>query len=363
MYSIIPAFSCPHPARFHTAYVTYVLPGTGIRNPLTITANIGNRLYSNSVLKNTGALDQSKRTMAILSNVVIVGASGNLGGPVLSTLLADSSLNVTILARPESSILSSPPAGAKIVTADFSDKAAVAAALKGVDALLLTVGAPAIQGQIPLIDAAVEAGVKRVIPAEFGSNLGNEKTAALPVFAGKVEVRKYLEKLAAEGKTSWTAIFNGAFLDWGIKVGFLGVNVKEKSAKLYDGGERYFSTSLLSDVAKAVVGVLKHPEETKNKMIYVYSARLKQKVLVAAYEKALGIKLEVTEVSTEALEKASYDKIAKGDLQGFTDQIVRALLGEGYGGDFGLYEDSNELFGIKQVSEAELEEIIKANAQ
>jgi hypothetical protein len=109
------------------------------------------------------------------------------------------------------------------------------------------------------------------------------------------------------------------------------------------------------------VGVLKHPEETKNRLVYVYSIRPTQKELIAAYEKELGAKLETIEVDTEALEKESYAKIAKGDFSGFIDQIIRALFGEGYGGDFGLYEDSNELFGIKQLDQAGLEEVIKAN--
>jgi uncharacterized protein YbjT (DUF2867 family) len=90
------------------------------------------------------------------------------------------------------------------------------AALQGADALLLTVGATAVSGQTDLIDAAVAAGVKRVIPSEFGSDLNNAKAAALPVFVPKIEVRKYLEKLAAEGKIEWTAVSNGAFLDWGL---------------------------------------------------------------------------------------------------------------------------------------------------
>jgi hypothetical protein len=55
-----------------------------------------------------------------------------------------------------------------------------------------------------------------VIPSEFGSDLNNSKSAALPVFAHKVEVRKYIEQLAAEGKIEWTAISTGAFLDWGL---------------------------------------------------------------------------------------------------------------------------------------------------
>jgi hypothetical protein len=110
-----------------------------------------------------------------------------------------------------------------------------------------------------------------------------------------------------------------------------------------------------------VIGVLKHPEETKNRLVYISSARVTQKELVAAYEKVLGITFAATEASTEALEKESYAQLAKGELSGFINQAIRALLGEGYGGDFAALEQDNELFGIKQLDVAGIEEVIKAN--
>lgn len=77
-------------------------------------------------------------------------------------------------------------------------------------------GAPGVAAQKQVIDAAVEAGVKRFIPSEFGSDLDNPKSAGLAVFAGKVVVRKQLEQLAAQGRITWSAITPGAFLDWGL---------------------------------------------------------------------------------------------------------------------------------------------------
>lgn len=138
---------------------------------------------------------------------------------MLAALLADPALSVTVLVRPESA---RQPACAgrnvKTVTVRFDDHAALVGALRDAeaDALVTTVGHAGISAQGQLIDAAVEAGVKRVLASEFGSDLDNPLTRQLAVFAPKVAIREKLEKLAGEGKITWTAIANGALLDWGL---------------------------------------------------------------------------------------------------------------------------------------------------
>jgi len=86
--------------------------------------------------------------------------------------------------------------------------------MKGADALVITISVTALNQQSIFINAAAEAGVKRIMPSEFGADLDNPKTAVLNGFAVKLEVRRLLERLAVEGKTAWTAVSNGAYLDW-----------------------------------------------------------------------------------------------------------------------------------------------------
>ncbi|KAF8543028.1 hypothetical protein BDD12DRAFT_822534 [Trichophaea hybrida] len=298
--------------------------------------------------------------MAILSNVIIIGATSSVGIPVIKALLSDPSFSVTILARPNSGIINNPPAGAKIAIASSDDHAALVSAMKGADALVISINVTAMSQQFNFINAAVEAGVKRIIPSEFGVDLDNPKTAALNGFAVKVEVRKQLKKLVDEGKITWTAVSNGAFLDWSLKEGLIGFNIKENKATLYDGGDRPFSATLLSDVAKAIVGILKHPEETKNRLVYVHSARLTQQQLVAIYDKIRGTKLETTVVDAEEVAKAGTEKFAKGDFSGFVDQFLVCYFGEGYGGD-NDGRDSNYLFGIDMLDQEAIEKVVKAS--
>ena len=142
-------------------------------------------------------------------------ATGNLGPAILKALLeASPSLETTILTRENSKTAESPPKDTKVLTADYNSVSSLAAAFAGQDAVISTIASAAIQEQQTLIDAAVQAGVKRFIPSEFGSNVTNEKTQKLSVFAGKVTTVGYLKK--KEGEITWSALLNGPFLDWGL---------------------------------------------------------------------------------------------------------------------------------------------------
>lgn len=81
-----------------------------------------------------------------------------------------------------------------------------------------TVGFPGIVGQIKLIDAAIEAGVQRFIPSEFGSDSGHEKLATMVFHKPKNDVRNYLQEKASEGKITWSSVSTGPFFDWGVSL-------------------------------------------------------------------------------------------------------------------------------------------------
>lgn len=61
------------------------------------------------------------------------------------------------------------------------------------------------------MNATISAGVKRIVPSEFSSNLENSLSRKLPIVFDKLEIRKYVEKLAEDGKVEWTSVNNGPF--------------------------------------------------------------------------------------------------------------------------------------------------------
>lgn len=293
--------------------------------------------------------------MSTIKKVILVGATGNLGPSILTALKA-SALETTILTREDSLTSRAPPEDTKVLTADYKSVSSLAAAFAGQDAVISTIASSALPEQQALIDAAIQAGVKRFIPSEFGSNVTNEKTQKLSVFAGKMAVVNYLKK--KEGDITWSALLNGPFFDWGLKVGFLGVDIPNKKATLFDGGNKPFSTTTLSDVGQSVVGILTHPEETKNRYVFVQSTVLTQNKLLAAAEKATGQKFVIEHQNTEEIERAGNEKITKGDFSGFVDLIRRCIWGEGYGADHSDKLD-NEILGVKVLDDAGVEGVVE----
>lgn len=140
------------------------------------------------------------------TKVAVAGATGNLGPAVVKELLA-AGLEVTVLSA--SGNTSALPSEIKAIKVDYSSKASVVSALKGQEAFVSLI--PKFEEQPALIDAAIEAGVKRFLPSEFGSNTsGNDRVAKLPVYGGKILTQEYLKKNVE--KISYTLVHNGIFL-------------------------------------------------------------------------------------------------------------------------------------------------------
>lgn len=278
-------------------------------------------------------------------------ATGNFGPSIVSALVT-AGFTVTALSRSGST--SKLPSEVKVVEVNYDSHDSLVTALKGQDVFISAV--PNHGDQPKLIDAAIAAGVKRFLPSEFGSDIaGNENVQKLPVFQGKLKTQKYLEE--KKDQISYTIVVNGAFLDWGIKVGFI---INKNTTRVFNGGDKPRSTTTLEDIGKGVVGVLRHPEETKNRAVYLQSAAVSQnKLLELAKKKNPDFKPEIQNVDTLKVLQDSYDALEKNDadvgtaLRGF---IVVSIYTEGYGGLFA--KNDNELLGIKGKSDEELEALV-----
>jgi uncharacterized protein YbjT (DUF2867 family) len=285
--------------------------------------------------------------------VAIAGATGNLGPSIVNELV-NQGFEVTVLSS--SGNTSSLPSTVKVIKVDYSSQDSLISSLRGQEAFISAI--PKHEEQPALIDAAIAAGVQRFIPSEFGSNtIGNDKVRALPVFAGKLKTQEYLR--AKQDQISHTFLINGLFLDWGLSIGWL-ANLKGKS-DINDDGDSVHSFTLLADIAKAVAGILKHPEETKNRGVYVQSAALSQnQVLKIAQKVKPEFKAETEQVDLAEVEKNAYAELSKEDgnigsaMMGF---IKVSIFREGYGNLWDEKND-NELLGVKGLSSSELEDLV-----
>lgn len=294
--------------------------------------------------------------MASINKVALAGATGNLGPAILDQLLK-AGFEVTVLTRKGSSHTFPPSVKTAIVDYDSLDS--LVEALRGQDAVVSSLASAALSKQLLLVDAAAKAGVRRFLPSEFGSNTVHEKTSQLPCFGDKVAVQKALQKHAAAGNLTYTVVANGPFFDWGIKVGFI-INVKGKTVNLYDGGNRLFSTTTLATIGKAVAGVLKKPDETKNRAVYVHDTALTLKQLLELAKKATGPDGWTEEVvSVDDLLRQGWAELKseRPDPNKFVLKFISASIwGDGYGSYF--EKNDNELLGIKELTADEVQAIV-----
>ena len=209
-----------------------------------------------------------------------------------------------------------------------------------------------------MVEAADKAGVKRFLPSEFGlDNASAQLLDVLPPFRVRTELINSLKTKQAAGSTmEWTAFIAGMFLDWGLRVGFLGLDVEKRTAEMWDDGDVPFTASTLTLVARTVVKLLTDSaayEASRNAYIHTGSVTTTQKELLAAAEKATKSKFEVTKIDSQKQIAESTTKLAGGDGAAMLP-LVKAVAFARFHGEaltdlrkYGLF---NEKFGIKDDS-------------
>ncbi|KAI0178414.1 hypothetical protein BJ166DRAFT_620285 [Pestalotiopsis sp. NC0098] len=292
-----------------------------------------------------------------IRKVALAGATGNLGPSILDQLLK-AGFEVTVLTRQGST--HKFPDNVHVERVDYDSLESVTEALKGQDAFISTLADVALSKQLLLVQAAADAGVKRFLPSEFGSDASHPKTSQLPIYKDKLAVHSALEKEAAAGRLTYTLVITGAFFDWGLSVGWI-ADARNRSITMYDGGERMFSTTTLSDVGRAVAGVLKHPDETKNRAVYVHSAALTLKRLSELGQQATGTAWDENMVSIDEQLAQAWAEFNSGssDPSAFDIKFINtSVWGEGYAGYFKTVD--NELLGIEELTDADIQALIKS---
>ncbi|KAF2258176.1 oxidoreductase CipA-like protein [Lojkania enalia] len=297
------------------------------------------------------------------ASIALAGATGNLGMPILE-VLPGANYRVTVLSRVSgNSSRLRPNLNLTIKEVDFNSIESLIPALLGVNVVVSCLATLAIGCQNPLIDVSVAAGVKRFIPAEFGMDSQNPFSAQLPVCAPKAATQEYLlEKSGSNPGFTYTAIANGLFLDWGLKMGII-VNPTQHTAVLYNGGDVPFSATNLTDVAKAVLGIINHRAQTANRVLYVHSVLVTQNQLNKYAKDKDGKEWNIVYKDTEQVRQEILAELAKGS----GGDMEAAMLGfcfvgshdTKYGCDFSSHLD-NELLSVEELNEAELRKLVES---
>lgn len=287
-----------------------------------------------------------------LKNIVVVGASGNVGASVLKHLLSTNRFNITIISRTDSKATFPSHPSISVKRGSYDDPAFLSFAFSGEDAIIFALGFLATGEQPKLISAAAKVGVRWIIPNEYaGDGTNKAMMDAVLMFWPKREVRKQIEDLAAEGKdVKWIGIATNPWTEFSMQMGMFGINIHERRVTLYDDAGS-FNTSTLEQVGKGIAALLSLPisnpsntraslEHYANNFVYVSSFLTTQRELFEAIRRATG-----TTSADWTIEKSSIfgpggkievaeEGVRKGDMIASGGLTYAYYMGEGLGGNY-----------------------------
>jgi uncharacterized protein YbjT (DUF2867 family) len=148
-------------------------------------------------------------------SVLIIGASGNFGAPLVEEFIANLHLftKVGILTHPAKTarFASAASRGIQIVPGSFLSSASYI----GYDTVLSLAGNAIMKLQPGMIEAAIEGGVTHFYPSEYGSDVSQEELRELRYFRDKRVTQDHLVNAAkAHPGFRYTLLLTGPFLEW-----------------------------------------------------------------------------------------------------------------------------------------------------
>ncbi|KAM0206786.1 hypothetical protein ACHAQI_008011 [Fusarium lateritium] len=294
--------------------------------------------------------------MSSYKNIAVAGASGSTGKIIVDGLMSAAKFNITVLSRKESK--ATFPQGITVRTTDFSE-ADLVSALKDQDVVISALGVEGFSQQQTIVDAAVRAGVKRFLPSEFSSSSEDPAVLRLmPLFEQKKNLIDYLKSKEKDGLT-WTGLATGLLFDWGLANGFLGFDIDNHTATIWDDGNRKFTLTNEKQLAQAVVSVLEHPQETRNRYLYVYSVETTQSEILQSLEKSTETKWTVHATSTDQQVTEAHEKLSGGDFSGGFILVRATTFGNTDGLRSNYAEEKSLANGILGLGVESVDETVK----
>lgn len=232
--------------------------------------------------------------------ILVVGATGNLGGIITRMLLAQGK-SVRILTRPQSSYQALEHAGAQIALGDLKERDSLDVACHGVATVITTANSAArggadtvetvdLAGNRHLIDAAKTAGVRQLI---FVSMLGADPTSPVPFLQAKGATEAYLQGSGVP----YTILAPNGYMEVMIKR-VVGMPARlGRPVTIVGGGYRKHSFISVSDVAAFVLAAIGNPEAINQKLVLGGPQALSFRDAVAIYERMLGHQIQINSVA------------------------------------------------------------------
>lgn len=235
--------------------------------------------------------------------ILVVGATGRLGGRIVEDLLSRGAA-VRALVRQPSRGEVLRMAGAEVVPGDLRDPPSLAAACRGVDTVLTTantarrgggdtVDAVDLHGTASLIDAAAAAGVRHFI---YTSVLGADPGHPAPFLAAKGRNAARLQA----GGMRWTILAPNAFYESWPAVVVGAPAIAGDTVVIVGEGRRRHTFVAESDVAAFAVAAVDHDAAIDRLIPIGGPDALSWRDVVEIYERVLGRPIAVRFVAPGA---------------------------------------------------------------
>ena len=285
-----------------------------------------------------------------------------MGKHITEQLLRAGKHKVTAITRADST--NALPAGVDVQKVSYDDHGSLVAALRGQDALVITMNTrapPEQQGQ--LIEAAAAAQVPWVLPNEYGyDTLHPGLHADIPL--GKAHAA-YREQIATLGVSSYVGVTCGFWYEYSLSASpaCYGFDLKDRSVTFFDDGNTRINTSTLPQCGRAVANLLGMkilPEDAgdgsaclsqfRNRFVYVSSFRVSQKDMLDSVMRVTDTKVGDWKIGHEASVdryKAGCEELKKGNFVGFPQLMYTRVFYQDGSGDFEASRGlQNEVLGL-----------------
>lgn len=247
-------------------------------------------------------------------------------------MVAEGKQTVTALTRADSK--GSVPAGVLSKQVDYSSHSSLVEALKGQEALIITMAVMAPRDQqSKLVEAAAEAGVSWILPNEWGSDTSHPTILQNPVNAGKTAMYSQIEKHGM----NWIAFVNNQWWEWSLGGGYYGIDIPNRKVKFWDDGTATTVTTTWPRVGEGVAKLLALPisgsspclNDFKNQHAYVSSFYLSQREMLDAVQRETSTTDKDWEIAKEPV-VAAYDQ-AREDFKNGNFRAAQTII---YAGNF-----------------------------